>query len=66
MGYEGIRNHIYEDPNEELDYKIFKNNNQYYAEIYTIGIPHPAQMYEALYCLLFVTYFHYGILRESL
>ena len=29
----------------------------YYAEIYTIGIPrHPAQMYEALYCLLlFVT-----------
>ena len=57
MGYEGIRNHIYEDPNEELDYKIFKNNNQYYAEIYTIGIPrHPAQMYEALYCLLlFVT-----------
>ena len=57
MGYEGIRSHIYEEPNEELNYKIFKNGDVYYAEIYTIGIPrHPAQMYEALYCLLlFVT-----------
>ena len=33
--------------------RLFKNGNTYYAEIYTIGIPrHPAQMYEALYCLL--------------
>tara|TARA_B100000287_G_scaffold385513_1_gene392720 strand:- start:349 stop:1425 length:1077 start_codon:yes stop_codon:yes gene_type:complete len=53
IGYEGIRNHIYQDPNVDLDYKIFKNGNTYYAEIYTMGIPrHPAQMYEALYCLL--------------
>ena len=53
MGYEGIRNHIYEESDKELDYKLFKNGNTYYAEIYTIGIPrHPAQMYEALYCLL--------------
>ena len=53
IGYEGIRNHIYQDPNVDLDYKIFRNGNTYYAEIYTIGIPrHPAQMYEALYCLL--------------
>jgi len=53
MGYEGIRNHIYEEPNKELDYRLFKNGDTYYAEIYTIGIPrHPAQMYEALYCLL--------------
>ena len=57
MGYEGIRSHIYEEPNEELNYKIFKNGDIYYAEIYTIGIlRHPAQMYEALYCLLlFIT-----------
>ncbi len=57
MGYEGIRMHINEEQGKELDYKIFKNGNNYYAEIYTIGIPrHPAQMYEALYCLLlFVT-----------
>ena len=53
MGYEGIRNHIYEESDKELDYRLFKNGNTYYAEIYTIGIPrHPAQMYEALYCLL--------------
>ena len=53
MGYEGIRNHIYEESDKELDYRLFKNENTYYAEIYTIGIPrHPAQMYEALYCLL--------------
>ena len=53
MGYEGIRNHIYEESDKELDYRLFKNGHTYYAEIYTIGIPrHPAQMYEALYCLL--------------
>ena len=53
MGYEGIRSHIYEEPDKELDYRIFKNGNSYYAEIYTLGIPrHPAQLYEALYCLL--------------
>ena len=53
IGYEGIRNHIYQDPNVDLDYKIFRNCNTYYAEIYTMGIPrHPAQMYEAFYCLL--------------
>ena len=35
----------------------FKNRNVYYAEIYTIAIPrHPAQLYEAFYCLvLFVS-----------
>ena len=53
LGYENIRNHIYHDPSTELDYKIYKNGNKYYAEIYTIGIPrHPAQLYEAFYCLL--------------
>ena len=53
MGYEGIRNHIFEEQGKELDYKIFKNGNNYYSEIYTIGIPrHPAQLYEAFYCLL--------------
>jgi len=53
MGYEGIRSHIYEEPDKELDYRIFKNGDSYYAEIYTLGIPrHPAQLYEALYCLL--------------
>ena len=41
------------DRGEELFNRPFKNGNTYYAEIYTIGIPrHPAQMYEALYCLL--------------
>ena len=53
MGYEGIRMHINEEQGKQLDYKIFKNGNNYYAEIYTIGIPrHPAQLYEAFYCLL--------------
>ena len=53
LGYENIRDHIYHDPSKDLDYKIYKNGNNYYAEIYTIGIPrHPAQLYEALYCLL--------------
>ena len=53
LGYENIRNHIYHDPSKDLDYKIYKNGNNYYAEIYTIGTPrHPAQLYEALYCLL--------------
>ena len=53
LGYEGIRKHIYEEQGVDLDYKLFKNKNIYYAEIYTTGIPrHPAQMYEALYCLL--------------
>ena len=52
-GYEGIRKHIYEEEGIDLDYKIFKNKNVYYAEIYTLGIPrHPAQLYEAFYCLL--------------
>ena len=52
-GYEGIRKHIYEEEGKDLDYKIFKNKNVYYAEIYTQGIPrHPAQLYEAFYCLL--------------
>ena len=52
-GYEGIRKHIYEEMGKDLDYKIFKNKNVYYAEIYTQGIPrHPAQLYEAFYCLL--------------
>ena len=52
-GYEGIRKHIYEEKGKDLDYKIFKNKNVYYAEIYTQGIPrHPAQLYEAFYCLL--------------
>ena len=57
LGYDGIRKHIYEEQGVDLDYKLFKNKNIYYAEIYTIGIPrHPAQMYEALYCfLLFVS-----------
>ena len=53
MGYECIRMHINEEQGKQLDYKIFKNGNNYYAEIYTIGIPrHPAQLYEAFYCLL--------------
>ena len=72
MGYEGIRNHIYEESDKELDYKLFKNGNTYYAEIYTIGIPrHPAQMYEALYCLLlFISllslwYFKRGSLKDG-
>ena len=72
MGYEGIRSHIYEEPDKELDYKIFKNGNNYYAEIYTLGIPrHPAQMYEALYCLLlFISllslwYFKRGSLKDG-
>jgi prolipoprotein diacylglyceryltransferase len=57
LGYDGIKKHIYEEQGVDLDYKLFKNKNIYYAEIYTIGIPrHPAQMYEALYCfLLFVS-----------
>ena len=69
MGYEGIRNHIYEESDKELDYRLFKNGNTYYAEIYTIGIPrHPAQMYEAIYCLLlFVSLFSsWYFKRESL
>ena len=53
IGYENIRNHIYQNPSEDLDYKIFKNGSNYYAEIYTVGIPrHPAQLYEAFYCIL--------------
>ena len=57
LGYDGIKKHIYEEQGVALDYKLFKNKNIYYAEIYTIGIPrHPAQMYEALYCfLLFIS-----------
>ena len=56
-GYEGIRKHIYEEQGTDLSYKIFKNRNVYYSEIYTIAIPrHPAQLYEAFYCLvLFVS-----------
>ena len=53
IGYEGIRKHIYEEQGKDLDFKLFKNGSKYFAEIYTIGIPrHPAQMYEAFYCLL--------------
>ena len=53
LGYEGIRDHIYQDPNQDLDFKIYQNENNFYAEIYTVGIPrHPAQMYEAFYCIL--------------
>lgn len=53
LGYEGIRDHIYQDPNQDLDFKIYQNGNNFYAEIYTVGIPrHPAQMYEAFYCIL--------------
>ena len=53
LGYEGIRKHIYEEKGVDLNFKLFKNKNIHYAEIYTTGIPrHPAQMYEAIYCLL--------------
>lgn len=53
IGYEGIRDHIYHDPNQDLDFKIYQNGNNFFAEIYTVGIPrHPAQMYEAFYCIL--------------
>ena len=72
IGYEGIRNHIYHEPSQDLEYKIFKNGDTYYAEIYTIGIPrHPAQMYEAFYCLLlFISllslwYFRRGALKDG-
>ena len=53
LGYQGIRDHIYEEQGKQLDFLIFKNGDNYYAEIYTLGIPrHPAQLYEAFYCLL--------------
>ena len=72
LGYQGIRDQIYEEQGKELDYLIFKNRNKYYAEIYTLGIPrHPAQLYEAFYCLLlFVSlltlwFFKRGILNDG-
>ena len=72
LGYQGIKDHIYEKQGKELDFLIFKNGNKYYAEIYTLGIPrHPAQLYEAFYCLLlFVSlltlwFFKRGILNDG-
>ena len=50
--YKSLGEHIYQDETKPLNYKLHKERGIQYVDIYTLGIPrHPAQLYEAVYCL---------------
>ena len=50
--YPSLSDHFYQDGNKPLNYKLYKENNIQYVDVYTLAIPrHPAQLYESVYCL---------------
>lgn len=52
LRYPSLSDHFHQDGNKALGFKLYKEKNIQYADIYTLGIPrHPAQLYESVYCL---------------
>jgi hypothetical protein len=52
LRYKSLSEHIYQDGQKPLTYKLYKERGVQYADVYALGIPrHPAQLYESIYCL---------------
>ena len=67
-----INPHIYQDPQQALNYKLYKKGGIQYVDIHTLGVPrHPAQLYESIYCfvlfllLLYIWYYHRNKINEG-
>lgn len=51
--YREAQRHLYEPTDTPLMVEVYQSKGQYVAEIHTLGIArHPAQLYEAFYCIL--------------
>jgi len=51
--YYQLSDHIYHKPGDKTAYNLYQSNGIQYAEIFVLGIPrHPAQLYEAIACVL--------------
>ncbi len=72
INYKEASDHLYEDPDKPLIVDFYQLKRHYYAEIHTLGIArHPAQLYEAFYCLIMfflfahIWYYHRDKLNDG-